>query len=139
MGDMAAFECQSKASFYGQVTVRFYCDNNDNGVYDINERHAILSGTCSKLQKMPKKKFPGLCGKSEQDNFNQEDCPCKHRIEQSIKGNIAAKYECTKYHKKSPTWKIFCDSNNNGLWDNGEENYEQTERCRKFKFPTLQC
>lgn len=131
MGDSGAAECQSVSANGKKYSMKFYCDDDEG------EFESVNTGTCRKLNKLPKTKFATKCISDE-----DQTCSCELQINKIVKkvntfnGNKMAKAECDTYTAKKPTWKVYCDTNDNGEWDEWETFQEQTNKCRKFSFDT---
>jgi len=129
MGETAATECLSVNG--KKYTVRFYCDDDEEG------KTWNHTGTCKKLNKVPKKKLADTCIRDE-----DRTCSCELQINKIIKkvnkmnGNKLVKAECDTFDAKKPTWNVYCDLNENDQWDEGEIFEKQTNKCRKFAFDT---
>lgn len=125
MGDGAQQECIKRDD--DKYTIRFSCDSSANDPDFVSEQ----TGKCKKLKKIPKKKLAGKCG---------VDCPCQKQMDAVTKkinkqnGNENAKSTCTHYHKKKPTWAIYCDGDGDDVLDAGEFSEEQKEKCRQYDF-----
>ena len=71
---------------------------------DQNYEVSTKALTCKKLQKIPKKSAKNCIDTST------NNCPCKTQMEKLVnKIGGTSKAVCTQYHKKKPTWKVFCD------------------------------
>lgn len=84
---------------------------------------------CNKMKKLPKKNAMA-CVDQTTDN-----CPCLSQMQKLVKkigGSAAA--VCTKYHKKKPSWKVFCDIDNDNEVDANEYSELQKGKCNAFDF-----
>ena len=133
LGKSGATECLHE--FNNQFTIRFFCDENGDGVHNDNEKNDDRIGPCNKLKKLPKKKLAGMC----RSNDEMAACPCEAHVQKALKGSNGAKYTCTKFSAKTPTWRVFCDNDKNDKFDQGELFADQRRKCRKINFAHFKC
>ena len=70
------------------------------------------------------------------------DCRCKDAVA-IFAADRGAASQCLNRGKK-PTYRIFCDKNGNGIWDDGEEQMQSKIKCisgqiKRENFGTFSC
>lgn len=137
MGKTGSSECLS-ANDNGKVSIKFYCDANGNEYCDEGEKIKEITGKCKKLKKYPKKNLANVCNKDK-----DKVCKCKKQIEFAVNrmthSNKIKAFCDSDPNNKTPEWTLYCDMNDNGIWDKGEIFEKQTNKCKKFAFNNLNC
>merc|ERR1712037_887785 len=108
-------DAESLCQEVGKKTIKmlFTCPSNPSNF-------RLFSGKCKKVSKAKAFSMPQPCG--------QLNCSCGNAVA-ALAAERAAHVQCWSAAKK-PTYRMFCDTNANGVWDSGESRRDSKIKCR---------
>jgi len=99
----------------GKKTIKmlFTCPSNPSNF-------RLFSGKCKKVSKAKAFSLPMPCG--------ELNCKCGSAVA-ALAAERGAATQCWSA-TKNPTYRMFCDTNGNGVWDSGESSRDSKIKCR---------
>ena len=124
------------------------CDNCDAKCISVNGKKVEIEFTCPAGTENAgaSTTIKNKCKKISQTNANLEcegnsgglDCTCKSQADAAAAA-VGAKAECIVVNKKKPTYRFYCDDNENGQFDNNENSKTDKNKCKKLSPGNFRC